>query len=119
MVSSLNQSNNVSINLLAIVFTAFTLLAYLSFVGGVYKSWVHNILEIISILNLGLLSGTTLYQLLNDSKFLATTVSTSISFTTFIFIVFYYAVKRLVKLRDLKSKFSTMAIWTRKVKEQL
>ena len=53
---SLNQTNNPSINLLAIAVMAFLFLAYLSFVGGVYESWVCNILEIAFILNAGVAS---------------------------------------------------------------
>ncbi len=62
MTFSLNQTNNPSVNLLAIAVMAFLLLAYLSFIGGVYKSWVCNILETAFILNAGVASVAILYQ---------------------------------------------------------
>ena len=73
MTFSLNQMNNPSINLLAIAVMAFLLLAYLSFVGGVYKSWVCNILEIAFILNAGVAIVAVLYQPLNGNHTVCST----------------------------------------------
>ena len=48
---SLNQYNNPGINLLTIVVISFILLTYASYMHP-YKHWIHNILEIITSLNL-------------------------------------------------------------------
>ena len=62
LIFSLNQSNNPAVNLLAIAVISIVLLLYLSYTK-VYKNWLYNILEMISFLNLSLLSVATYYQL--------------------------------------------------------
>lgn len=79
-VFTLNQDNNPSVNLLAIAVLAFSLQTYASFVR-VYKNWLHNLLEITFLSNLGFLSVACFYQLLNNrSTGLVTTISTSLAF---------------------------------------
>ena len=99
---SLNQTNNPSINLLAIAVMAFLLLAYLSFVGGVYKSWVCNILEIAFILNAGVASVAVLYQPLNGNHTaLVATISTGVAFTAFAATAVCHAIQQLLSLKGL------------------
>ena len=107
LVLSLNQSNNPAHNFTAIGCIMFFLLAYLSFFGGVCRTKIVNILEIVMILNLGLLSFATLHNLqtLGSSTFIANT-STGITFTLFSLIVLCHAWQRLISTqtgRNIKS----------------
>ena len=109
IIFTLNQSNDPAVNLLAIAVIAFALQAYVSFMR-VYKILLHNILEIVSLLNVGFLSVATFYQLLNGkSTTTTTTISTSIGFAIFILITLYHTVQQLMslrKVRDAKSQLS-------------
>ena len=102
LIFSLNISNNPSINLLAIAVTSSTILAYLCFMR-VYKNLLHNILEALSVFNLGLLSVATLYQISNgENNALITHVSTGVAFIMSICITLYHCVERLLSLRIAK-----------------
>ena len=99
LIFSFNYSNDQAINLLAIAVVTTALLVYLSYMG-VYKKWLHNVLEITSLLNLGFLSVVTLYQLSSDGNKTTTTyVSTSIAFIIFSLLVLCHAVQRVLSLR--------------------
>ena len=102
-VFSLNQTNNPSINLLTIALMVFVLLAYLSFIGGVYKNLVCNTLEISFVLNVGVASVAALYQPLsgNDTALIAT-ILTGVAFSIFVVIVVGHAVQRLLLSRKLQ-----------------
>ena len=98
----LNQSNNPAVNLLAIAVILIVLLLYLSYTK-VYKNWLQNILEMISFLNLSLLSVATYYQLsTNGNRIVTTKVSTSISFMMFVIVTLHHLIQRLLSLRKLK-----------------
>ena len=113
---SLNTLGDPAINLLAIFVVAFCILAYLSMIGGIYKQWWLNLIEISFILNLGILSGAAgLYQ--NDttghvSKITQTSVI--IAIVLFIAIVFYHLVVAIQNIRMLKEY---MVRWNRKGEE--
>ena len=111
IVFTVNQTNNPSVNLLAIAVIAITLLAYLSYIGGVYTNWLHNILEIVFLLNIGLLSGATFYLLFNDSTASAAIkISAGAAFITFSLIALYHCFQQLMslkKIRDIKSNTGT------------
>ena len=93
---SLNQYNNPGINLLTIVIISFILLMYASYVHP-YKHWIHNILEIMTLLNLGILSAATFYQLLNANRLtLMTMISVGYAFISFALILLFHAVQRLI-----------------------
>ena len=93
IIFTLNQTNDPSINLLAIAVIAFTLQTYVSFVG-VYKNRLHNILELTSLLNIGFLSVATFYQFLNDKSTVTTTsISTGVEFAIFFLITLYHTVQ--------------------------
>ena len=69
----------------------------------VYKSLLNTILEVISLLNIGLLSIASSYQLLNNqNSMLITSISVSIAFITFLFIVLYHASVKLASLQICK-----------------
>ena len=103
VIFTLNRS---AINLLTIAVMSFTLLTYTSYMG-VYKNRLVHFTEIASLANLGLLSVTTFYQLLVDSRpALTTNLSVGVAFVTFIAIVLYHGAERLLsqrKVRDVSS----------------
>ena len=108
MTFTLNQTNNPAINLLTIQVMSFALATYASYVG-VYKNWPYNILEITSLLNSGFLSVISFYQLLNDSGLAVTTsLSISVAFITFIFILLFHATMQLKSSRKIKSAISNL-----------
>ena len=113
MIFTLNQTNNPAINLLTILVMSFALATYASYVH-VYKNWLYNILEITSLLNLGLLSATSFYQLLNDSGLILTTsVSISAAFITFTFILLFHATLQLMSSRKIRNAVSYLIMITR------
>ena len=108
MIFTLNQTNNPAINLLTILVISFALATYASYIG-VYKNWPYNILEITSLLNSGFLSAISFYQLLNNSGLAVTTsVSISIAFLTFIFILLFHATIQLKSSRKIRSAVSNL-----------
>ena len=108
MIFTLNQTNNPAINLITIQVMSFALATYASYVG-VYKNWPYNILEIISLLNSSFLSAISFYQLLNDSGLAVTTsLSISVAFVTFIFILLFHATMQLKSSRKIKSAVSNV-----------
>ena len=107
LVFSLNIFGDPIINLLAIVATAFSLFAYLSIIGGVYKFWWLNVIESAFIMNLGLLSAAGLYKMAGDMSIaLITYTSTSIAFVIFIVIVLYHII---IKVSETKCGKVTVA----------
>ena len=100
LVLSLNQSNNPTHNFTAVACIAFVLLAYLSYIGGVYRNKIVNILETLMLLNLGLLSIGILHELQagNNTKNITYT-STSITFAIFLAIILYHAWLRFISTR--------------------
>ena len=89
---SLNQSNNPSHNFTAVGYIVFVLLAYLSYIGGVYRNKIVNILETVMLLNLGLISIGILYKLQAGSNTnIITYSSISITFATFLAMVVHQA----------------------------
>ena len=103
---SVNQSNKLSINLLAIITVSFVLLGWLSSANWVYTSPLNNFLEIIFLGNLGLMSAAVLFNISNNkSSPVAIYLSTSIAFALLIFIVLYHIYQRVV-LTKLGSKLT-------------
>ena len=108
MIFTLNQTNNPAINLITIQVVSSALATYASYVG-VYKNWPYNILEITSLLYSGFLSVISFYQLLNDSGLAVTTsVSISVAFITFIFILLFHATMQLKSSRKIRSAVSNL-----------
>ena len=96
LVFSLNIFGDPVINLLTIVASMFTLLAYLSMIGGVYKLWWINLIETAFIMNLGLLSSAGLYKVAaNVSITPITYTSTGIAFLLFVAIVSYHLIANM------------------------
>ena len=94
---SMNQSNNVSINLLVIVTVALVLLGWLSSANWVYDSPLNNFLEIFFLGNLGLTAAAVSFNISNGKNSPAVIyLSTSVAFALLIFIVLYHIYRRLV-----------------------
>ena len=118
IIFTLNQTNNPAVNLLIILVMSFALATYASYVR-VYKNWIYNILEITSLLNLGLLSAISFYQLLNDSRLILTTsISISATFVTFVFILLFHATLRLMSSRKIRNAVSYLITRSRMGREQ-
>ena len=97
-----NTTNNPAINLFTISVIMFAISVYFSYMR-VYKSLLNTVLEVISSLNIGLLSVASSYQLLNNqNSMLTTSISVSIAFTTFTFIILYHASVKLASLKMCK-----------------
>ena len=107
IVFSLNQANDPAVNLLTIVITATVLTVYASYMD-IYKNWLHNVLEISSLLNLAFLSMVILYN--NNNTVLATKMSTIIIFISFMLITFYHAIWQLISLRKMRQMKSKILI---------
>ena len=106
IIFSVNQSNNLSINLLAIITVSFVLLGWLSSANWVYASPLNNFLEIAFLGNLGLTSAAVLFNVSNGKTSpVAIYLSTSIAFALLVFIIFYHIYQRLV-LTKLGSKLT-------------
>ena len=99
LIFSLNSLGDPTMNLLAVVAVTSCLLAYIAIVGGVYKLWPLSILEIIFILNLGILSAAVgFYQEGTGTLVPAITcTSVGISFLIYIAIVFCHFILKLSK----------------------
>jgi predicted outer membrane repeat protein len=106
IIFSVNQSNNLSINLLAIITVSVVLLGWLSSANWVYTSPLNNFLEITFLGNLILTSAAALFNVSNGrSSPVAIYLSTSIAFALLTFIIFYHIYQRLV-LTKLGSKLT-------------
>jgi hypothetical protein len=99
----INFTNNPGSNLLAISVLSSILLAVLTFAGGVYKSILNNTLEIVSLLNLLLLSVSTLYVIFTgQSRVVTTHISTCVAFIVFIILILHHAGQQLMSLKKVK-----------------
>ena len=100
LVFSLNTIGNPMINLLAICITMSCLLAYLSLIGGVYKQWWLNVIEIAFVLNLLILSSGSFYQI-NTGNSIKPIIYTSagITFTLFICTLIYHLILKVTKTK--------------------
>ena len=100
LVFSLNLSGDPSVNLIAISVTVLCLLSYFSLIGGPYKSWPINVIEVSFYLNTGLLSSATLYKVKGEGNSTDVTfLSTSVALVSFTVILFYHSLKRLVSTK--------------------
>ena len=105
MTFSVNQSNIISVNLLAIIVVSFALVGWSSVAGGVYESPLNNFLEILFLCNLGITSAAVLFD--KEHNTVAVYISTSVTFTVFIGIILYHAQRQLLATKlgsELKKK---------------
>lgn len=100
----INFTNNPGSNLLAVSVMSSILLTCLALAGGVHKSILNNTLEIASLLNLLLLSVSTLYVIfIGQSRIVTTYISTGVAFIIFVFLVLYHAGQQLMSLKKVKT----------------
>ena len=100
LIFSVNVLGDPMVNLLAISLTVLVLCGYNSIIGGVYKNWLLNLIEVAFILNLGILSATAHYQI--GSGMSVTPVaytSTGTALVTFVAIVLYHVKARIVSYK--------------------
>ena len=117
MIFTLNQTNHPAINLLTILVISVALVTYVSYFD-VYKNWLFNVFEITFLLNLGILSATSFYQLLIDSGLILTTsISISVAFITFAFILMFHAILQLKSSRKISNAVSYLIIRSRMGRE--
>ena len=120
MIFTLNTTNNPAINLITISVISFFGFGYFCYMQ-VYKNVFNTILEIISLLNIGLLSIASSYQLLNNkSSVIPTSISASIAFITFVFIILYHVCVKVASLKickDMKVHIVTAVTKMRKNEE--
>ena len=108
LVFSMNALGDPAINLLAVSVTIMCLLTYLTFLGGIYKRVILDMIEFSFYLNLGVLSVATLYTRHTDGdqdKVVCTSVS--IAFISFLIIIFCQAFVKMLSISKQKSKFYT------------
>lgn len=100
IVFSLNTLGDPSINLLTITALVMCVFAYLSMVGGVYKRWYLNLIEMAFMLNLGILSAVCHYVLSADLSILPyTNTSVAIAFVLFVCICFCHVALKIYDSR--------------------
>ena len=110
-----NTTNNPAINLLTISMISIVTFGYICYMQ-VYKSLLNTVLEVISLLNIALLSVSSSYQLLNNrDSMLTTSISVSIAFIAFVFIVLYHASVKLASMKIYKAtKFRIITAFSKK-----
>ena len=113
IIFSVNVSNDPSFNLFCIAFFSFMLLAWLYFARWVYKNLLSNLIELIFLLNLGLMAIVCLFHLSNNKhiNYSATVMctSTGIACVMFVAIILYHAQRKLFQTKcgtNIKAKLT-------------
>jgi hypothetical protein len=92
----LNQHNNISINLLAIITVSILLLGWLSSAHLVYESTLNNFLEIFFLCNITITSVAVLFNLCNQTNSpVAVYLSTSVTLVVLVAIILHHALRQL------------------------
>ena len=100
---SLNFAGDPAINLLAMCITMLLILAYLESIGRVYKSKPLNILECTFLLNLAILSASTLFAFhTNRNQEVVINISVILTFVLFCVILVQHMYKRIKATRLFK-----------------
>ena len=100
LVFSLNLLGDPTVNLLAITLTALALCGYNSIIRGVYRHWWLNLVEVIFVLNLGILSSAAHYQIASGGDLTPITyTSTTVALLVFVAIVIYHIKVRLIPIK--------------------
>ena len=116
VVFTFNTLGDPQINILATVVAMSSLLAYSSVVGGVYKSWILNLINNSFILNLTILSAVSLYGISVDTSIKPVILtSAGIIFVLFAIIVVYHLTWKVIKPAPIVKKVISIK---KKLKEQ-
>ena len=117
LVFASNHQQDPNINLLAILLGAGILTVWAWISGGVYKNWCLDALDASFVLNLIVLGVAVYYvKLSGGNKFVAGYTSVAIAFATFIGILTYHIIQKLIstelwkKMPKLKFKFKKLNI---------
>ena len=109
---SVNQQNNISINLLAIITVSILLLGWLSSAHLVYESALNNILEIFFLCNITITSVAIFFNLYNQRNSpVAIYLSTSVTLVTLVAIILHHALRQL-QLTKFGSKLKVKLLYT-------
>jgi hypothetical protein len=93
---SVNQQNNISINLLAIITVSILLLGWLSSAHLVYESALNNFLEIFFLCNITITSVAVFFNLYNQRNSpVAIYLSTSVTLVVLVAIILHHALRQL------------------------
>ena len=96
VIFSVNQHNNISINLLAIIIVSILLLGWLSSAHLVYESALNNFLEIFFLCNITITSVAVFFNLCNQRNSpVAIYLSTSVTLVTLVAIILHHALRQL------------------------
>ena len=95
LVFAFNISGNDSVNLLVVSATAFGIIGWFVLSGMVYESWYLNTLEVLFILNIGMLAATYHVTLSGGSQAAVAYTSVGIAFLTFVGIAIYHIYIRI------------------------
>ena len=90
VIFALNVQQNPCINLMAILFVCLCVLSLGWVLGGVYRHWIPDVLEVSFFLNLAILSAGSLDALWKTdarSQKLFTSISVGLAFATFLFVL--------------------------------
>ena len=109
---SVNQQNNISINLLAIITVSILLLGWLSSAHLVYESALNNILEIFFLCNITITSAAVFFNLHNQRNSpVAIYLSTSVTLVMLVAIILHHALRQL-QLTEFGSKLKVKLLNT-------
>ena len=109
IVFSVNQENNLHINLIAIIAVSVLLLCLISSFGWIYEKPINNCLEAVFLANIGITSAAISFNLANkiDSP-LAIDISVGLTFALVVLIVLYHVQRQLLLTKPglkLKTRF--------------
>ena len=94
---SVNQNNNLSINLLAMTTVSVLLLSWFGSANWVYESPLNNFLEVVFLGNIGITSAAVAFNISNKKRSaVAIYISTSVTFVIFVGMVLYHVQRQLV-----------------------
>ena len=97
---SLNRANNPAINLFIISIISFALILFLYATRWVYKSIINNCLEITFVLNLGILSTSILFDMVNNKRSLIMVqLSTGLAFALLVLLTLYHVQEQFLHSR--------------------
>ena len=100
LVISLNVSNDPTVNLLAVSLMVLVLCGYNAVIGGVYKNWLLNLVEVSFILNLGVLSAVAHFLIASEASVIPVTYTSSgIALIVFVCIILFHIKSRALSSR--------------------
>ena len=121
LVISLNVSNDPTVNLLAVSLMVLVLCGYNAVIGGVYKNWLLNLVEVSFILNLGILSAVAHFLIASEASVIPVTYASSgIALVVFVCNILFHIKSRALSSRTKLGKALRMKLnhFTAKIHEK-